>query len=145
MVKLVFPTWGYDRIAGALANLGHKVSDQTVGNILEENGIPPTPEREPGILWSNFIKSHEEVLAACDFFTVEVITPVGLVTYYVLFVINIGSRELHIAGVTPYPTQILLLFTQGKERLGGLLKYYKIRIEKRVDEHGRDSILEVTH
>ncbi|MCP4630838.1 MAG: transposase family protein, partial [bacterium] len=61
------------------------------------------PKREPGILWAEFIQSHEEVLAACDFFTAEVITPAGLITYYVLFFIIVGSRRIHIAGVTPHP------------------------------------------
>ena len=76
------PSWGYDRIAGSLSNLGYKVSDQTVGNILKINGIPPAPTREQDTTWSMFIKNHQDVIAACDFFTTEVITPVGLITYY---------------------------------------------------------------
>jgi len=99
------PTWGYDRVVGALANLGHDISDQTVGNILKRNGVPPAPRRRPNIPWSEFIESHQEVIAACDFFTAEVLTPTGLITYYVLFFIKIGSREVHIAGVTPHPGQ----------------------------------------
>ena len=70
---------------GALRNLGHNISDQTVGNFLERNGIPPAPRRKPAIPWAEFIKMHEDVLTACDFFTAEVFTPAGLVTYYVLF------------------------------------------------------------
>ena len=73
--------WGYDRITGALANLGHKVSDQTVGNILKRHGIPPAPERERTTTWKEFIRSHMDVLAATDFFTTEVWTKGGLVTY----------------------------------------------------------------
>ena len=61
--------WGYDRIAGALANLGHAVSDQTVGSILTRHGIPPAPERKKTTTWKDFIRSHQEVLAATDFFT----------------------------------------------------------------------------
>jgi len=99
------PSWGYDRIVGALSNIGHKVSDQTVGNILKRNGIPPVPNRDQETSWSKFIKNHQDVLAACDFFTVEVITPVGLITYYVLFFIHIGSRKVHIAGITPHPNE----------------------------------------
>jgi putative transposase len=98
-------SWGYDRVAGALSNLGHDISDETVGNILRRNGVPPAPRRKPGIPWSEFIESHQEVIAACDFFTAEVFTPTGLVTYYVLFFIKIGSREVHIAGVTPHPDE----------------------------------------
>ena len=99
------PNWGYDRIVGALSNLGYKVSDQTVGNILKRNGIPPVPNRDQETSWSKFIKNHQDILAACDFFAVEVITPVGLITYYVLFFIHIGSRKVHIAGITPHPNE----------------------------------------
>lgn len=99
------PSWGYDRVVGALSNLGFKVSDQTIGNILKRNGIPPVPNRNHDTTWSDFIKSHQSVIAACDFFTTEVVTPFGLITYYVLFFIHIGSREVHIAGITPYPNE----------------------------------------
>ena len=64
--------WGYDRIAGALANLGYAVSDQTVGNILTRHGIPPAPARKHTTTWKDFIRAHQEVLAATDFFTTEV-------------------------------------------------------------------------
>ena len=63
------PTWGYDRISGALHNLGHKVSDEAVGKILRRHGIPPAPKRKPDLPWSDFISRHQDVLAACDFFT----------------------------------------------------------------------------
>jgi transposase len=99
------PSWGYDRIAGALSNLGYKISDQTIGNILKRNGIPPVPNRTQDTTWANFIKKHQDVIAACDFFTAEVITPVGLITYYVLFFIHIGSRKVYIAGITPHPNE----------------------------------------
>jgi transposase len=99
------PTWGYDRVAGALSNLGHDLSDETVGNILRRNGVPPAPRRKPDIPWSEFIERHQDVIAACDFFTTEVFTPMGLMTYYVLFFIKIGSREVHIAGVTQHPNE----------------------------------------
>jgi putative transposase len=97
--------WGYDRIAGALSNLGHKVSDQTVGNVLKRNGILPAPSRTQDTTWATFIKRHQNVIAACDFFTTEVITPAGLVTYYVLFFIHHSSRKVHIAGITPHPNE----------------------------------------
>src|SRR6195256_3502013 len=77
--------WGYDRIVGALANLGHPVSDQTVGNILRRYGIQPAPKRSQTTTWKDFIASHMAVLAGTDFFTVEVLTWRGLATYYVLF------------------------------------------------------------
>jgi putative transposase len=98
-------SWGYDRIVGALANLGHTVSDQTVGNILKRHGIPPAPERKTTTTWKEFIRTHMDVLVATDFFTAEVWTLGGLVTYYVLFFIHLGSRKIHVAGVTPHPNE----------------------------------------
>jgi putative transposase len=68
------PTWGYDRIVGALANLGHKVSDQTVGNVLKRHGMAPAPQRKHTTRWRDFIRAHMDVLAGTDFFTVEVLT-----------------------------------------------------------------------
>jgi transposase InsO family protein len=96
-------SWGYDRIAGALAHLGYRISDQTVGNILRRHGIPPAPERKKTTTWHEFIRTHMEVLIATDFLTTEVWTTAGLVTYYVLFFIHLASRKVHIAGVTPHP------------------------------------------
>ncbi len=95
--------WGYDRIVGALANLGHQVSDQTVGNVLRRHGIEPVPERSKTTTWKEFIRRHRDVLAGTDFFTVEVLTWRGLVTYYVLFFIHLDSRRVSIAGITEHP------------------------------------------
>jgi transposase len=96
-------SWGYDRIVGALANLGLTVSAQTVGNVLKRHGIAPAPERKTTTTWKEFIRTHMDVLVATDFFTAEVWTRGGLVTYYVLFFIHLGSRKVHVAGVTPHP------------------------------------------
>jgi transposase InsO family protein len=101
--------WGYDRIVGALANLGHAVSDQTVGNILRRHGIPPAPKRSQTTTWSDFIASHLAVLAGTDFFTVEVLTWRGLATYYVLFFIHLESRRVTLAGLTRHPTSEWML------------------------------------
>ena len=98
-------SWGYDRIVGALANLGYTVSDQTVGNILKRHGLPPALERKMTTTWKEFIRTHLDVLVATDFFTAEVWTLGGLVTYYVLFFIHLGSRQVHVAGVTPHPNE----------------------------------------
>src|SRR6266581_4520042 len=99
------PTWGYRRIQGALANLGHRIDKTTVRNILRRHHIDPAPKRrEGGMSWTQFIKLHWEVLAATDFFTVEVATWHGLVTYYTLFVMELATRRVHIAGITPHPT-----------------------------------------
>src|SRR5215469_4297473 len=88
------PSWGYDRMVGALANLGHSVSDQTVGNVLKRNGIAPAPQRKHTTRWRDFIRAHMEVLAGTDLFTVEVFTLKGLVTYYVLFFIQLETRRV---------------------------------------------------
>lgn len=98
-------TWGYDRIVGALANLGYTVSDQTIGNILKRHGLSPAPEREKTTTWKEFIRTHQHLLAATDFFTTEVWTGLGLRTYYILFFIRLNTREIHIAGITPHPKQ----------------------------------------
>jgi transposase InsO family protein len=98
-------SWGSDRIVGALANLGLTVSDQTVGNVLKRHGIAPAPERKTTTTWKEFIRTHMDVLVATDFFTAEVWTLGGLVTYYVLFFLHLGSRRVHIAGVTPHPNE----------------------------------------
>ncbi len=66
------PRWGYTRIQGALKNVGHRVSRTTIANILRENGVDPAPERGKRTTWSQFLKAHWNVLAAADFFTVEV-------------------------------------------------------------------------
>lgn len=95
--------WGYDRIAGALANLGYQLSDQTVGNILRRHNIAPAPARSRTTTWMEFIRSHAEVLAGADFFTVEVLTWRGLITYYVLFFIEVGSRRVQLGGITRHP------------------------------------------
>ncbi|MDB6083339.1 MAG: hypothetical protein JWN43_1220 [Gammaproteobacteria bacterium] len=97
------PSWGYTRIRGALANLGHWVGRGTIANILGEHGIEPAPERDRHTRWSAFLKAHWECLTATDFLSVEVYTIKGLVTYYVLFFIDIASRSVHIAGITPHP------------------------------------------
>ena len=98
-------SWGYDRLAGALAHLGYTISDQTVGNILKRHGMLPAPERKKTTTWKAFIRTHLDVLVATDFFTAEVWTAAGLVTYYVLFFLHLGSRKVHVAGMTPHPDQ----------------------------------------
>ena len=99
------PGWGYDRIVGALAHVGHDVSDQTVGNVLRRHGISPAPKRSRTTTWKDFIQVHMAVLAGIDFFTVEVLTWKGLVTYYVLFFIHLESRRVTLAGLTRHPTE----------------------------------------
>jgi len=97
------PSWGYTRIRGALANLGHQVGRGSIASILKENGIEPAPERDAHTRWSTFLKAHWECLTATDFLSVEVCTIKGLVTHYILFFIDIASRSVHVAGITPHP------------------------------------------
>jgi putative transposase len=99
------PRWGYTRIQGALQNLGHRVGRTTISNIFKKNGIDPAPERGKRTTWSHFLKAHWNVLAAADFFTVEVWAPRGLVTFYVFFVIELATRRIEIAGITPNPSE----------------------------------------
>jgi transposase InsO family protein len=99
------PRWGYRRIQGALANLGHGIDKLTVRNILRRHHREPAPQRRKGGMgWAQFLKLHWEVLAATDFFTVEVATWHGLVTYSVLVVMELTTRRVQIAGITPHPT-----------------------------------------
>jgi putative transposase len=77
--------WGYDRIAGALDNLGYEVCDQTVGNVLQRHGLPAAPERKRTTTWSAFIRTHLALLAGTDFFTAEVLTLRGLVSVLASF------------------------------------------------------------
>jgi hypothetical protein len=79
---------GYDRIQGALANLGYIVAPNTVKNILIRHGIEPAPEPGKRTSWKTFLRAHWDVRAARDFFTVEVWTPRGLITYYVLLIVT---------------------------------------------------------
>jgi hypothetical protein len=97
------PGWGYDRIADALGNVGHVVSDQTVGNVLKSHGIEPAPERKRTTTWAAFLKAHWEQLAAVDFTTVEVWTTKGLVTLYLLFAMRLATRRVEFLGCTPHP------------------------------------------
>jgi putative transposase len=103
------PGWGYTRIQGALANLKHKVGRGTVANVLKRNGIEPAPARCKRTTWSTFLKAHWKVFAASDFFSVEVWTARGLVTYYVLFVISLADRVVQIAGITTRPDEAWML------------------------------------
>jgi transposase InsO family protein len=99
------PRWGYTRIQGALQNVGHRVGRTTISNIFKENEIDPAPGRGKRTTWSQFLKAHWNVLAAADFFTVEAWGPRGLVTFYVFFVIELATRRIDIAGITPSPAE----------------------------------------
>lgn len=108
-----------------MANLRYRLSDQTVGNILRRNGIVPAPERKHTTTWKDFIRAHFAILAATDFFTVEVLTLRGLVTFYVLFFIHLESRRIEIAGITngPWMKQIARNVTMHEWGFPGRCRY----------------------
>jgi hypothetical protein len=88
-----------------LANLGYEISDQTVGNVMQRHGLTPAPERKRTATWAAFIRTQQALLAGTDFFTAEVLTLRGLVTYYVLFFIHLESRRVDVAGITVHPDE----------------------------------------
>ena len=98
-------SWGYRRMAGAMSNLGHQASHETVANIFKRHGIEPTLGRAKRMSWQEFIRPHLEVLAAVDFFTAEVWTAAGLTTYDVLTCMRVASRQVCVAGITTSPDQ----------------------------------------
>jgi len=97
-------SWGYDRIVGALANLGHEVSDQTVGNVLRRHGIPPAPERKRRTTWAEFIRIHLALLAGTDISSAGVLMR-GLVICYVLFFIYLERSRIDISRITNCPNK----------------------------------------
>ena len=94
------PSWGYTRLQGALSNLGLDLGRSTIQRILKEHGIEPAPVRGRTQPSRTFLQAHWGAIAAADFFAVEVLTRGGLVRYLVLFVIDLKTRRVHIAGVT---------------------------------------------
>ena len=121
-------SWGYTRIQGAMANLGHELGRSTIANILREYGVDPAPERDKHMPWSRFLRAHRECLVATDFLTVEVCTIRALVTHYVLFFIDIVNRAVKIVGITPHPdgrwmTQIARNLTDPNEGFLGGKRY----------------------
>ncbi len=95
--------WGYTRIVGAMKNLGHDVGRMTVARVLAEHGIDPAPERSKGMSWGEFLRIHWDGIAATDFFTVEVLTLSGLTRSHVLFVMELKTPVVHIAGIVHEP------------------------------------------
>src|SRR6266508_929136 len=96
------PTWGYRRIHGELTRLGYKVAPSTVWLVLNRAGIDPAPRRA-GLTWRQFLSAQAESMLACDFFHVDTVL---LKRLYVLFVIELATRRVHVLGVTINPTGI---------------------------------------
>ncbi len=103
------PSDGYQTLAGRLKLLGFETNPETIQNILKRNGISPAPERGNQLSWKEFLDIHWDDLAATDFLSWEVLTPFGLVNYYILFFIRHLDRKVHIAGVTTNPNDNWML------------------------------------
>ncbi|MEV0135498.1 integrase core domain-containing protein [Dactylosporangium sp. NPDC050688] len=121
------PTWGHRRVQGELARLGYQVAASTVWKILHQAGVDPAPRRT-GPTWQQFLTAQAHTILACDFFTVDTVL---LKRIYVLFFIELATRQVHIVGVTAHPTgdwvtqqarNLLMSLDQHADRLRFLLR-----------------------
>jgi len=118
------PRWGYLRIVGELRKLGLAVSKGSVANVLRSNGRAPAPRRA-GPTWTEFLRSQAKGIVATDFFTVDTVL---LRRYYVLFVVEVERRVVHLLGVTanpnePWVTQVARNFVADLEEAGQRFRF----------------------
>ena len=112
--------WGHTRIRGAIANLGHRVARDTIAYVLKDHGLEPAPDCMQRTTWREFLAAHWEVLAAADFFTVEVWLPRSLTRFTVLILIELATRRVCVAGPTaepdgPWVTQVIRNVTDAED------------------------------
>jgi transposase InsO family protein len=118
------PRWGYLRIVGELKKLDVTVSKTSVATILRRHGLPPAPRRD-GPTWSEFLSAQAKGIVAADFFQVDTVL---LRRYYVLFVIELERRVVHVLGVTtnpngPWVTQVARNFAADVEDTGQRFRF----------------------
>ena len=118
------PRWGYLRIVGELKNIGVSVSKTSVAAVLRRHGLPPAPRRA-GPTWSEVLSAQAKGIVATDFFHVDT---VFLRRYYVLFVIELERRVVHVLGATtnpndPWVTQVARNFTADLEEAGRRFRF----------------------
>jgi len=125
--------WGYGRMYGELKKLGYKVHWQTVRRVMLNHGLLDDPDKPPKTSWKTFLASHWESIAACDFFTVEAWTKTGLTRFLVLFVMDLSTRRVKIAGIQhdPWEAQMLQWARNLTDAEDGFLKGKRILIHDR--------------
>jgi hypothetical protein len=97
------PRWGFKKIRDQVVYLGYNICKSSVKNILIEHGYDPEPDLTVRSTWHEFIKSHWDVLAACDFFTIELLVGRKLVRCTLFFVMDLATRKVFFAPVKPQP------------------------------------------
>jgi len=131
------PTWGYTRIQGALTNVGHRVGRSTIARILKTHGVSPVPARPTS--WQTFLRAHWGAIAGADFFTTEVWTWRGLVTFYTVFVIDLASRRVQIVASTSHPHDLFMRQVgRTLTETDGLLRDHRVLICDRDRKWTRD-------
>ena len=130
------PRWGYQKITDQIIYLGYKISKTSVKNTLIENGFDPEPDLTVRSTWHEFLKSHWDVMAACDFFTIELLVGRRLIRCTVFFVIEFSARKVFFAPIKlqpdgDYMKQVARILTDCED---GFLK------DKRFLIHDRDPL-----